>query len=78
MVNGQPVDGVDVPIEESTERWSEIKLEDGTTIRVKMTVVAVGRADSMYDDKGNPMYSIDMTPNVSIINVPERLRQKKN
>jgi hypothetical protein len=78
LVNGRPVDGADVPVVESIERWSEIKLEDGTILRVKLTVTAVGRADSEYDDKGNPMYSIDMVPQVSIIDVPDRLKRKTN
>jgi len=28
-----PVDGTVIPIKESTERWSDILLEDGTTLR---------------------------------------------
>jgi hypothetical protein len=30
-----PADGFDVPVEESTDRLSELKLEDGSILRVK-------------------------------------------
>jgi hypothetical protein len=78
MVNGRPVPGVDVPIEESNERWSDIKLEDGTMLRVKITVLSVGRADAEYDPNGYPMYSLDLAPVVTISHVPENLRRRKN
>jgi hypothetical protein len=77
-INGRPVPGVDVPIEESNERWSEVKLEDGTTLRVKMTVLSVGRADAEFDATGNPMYSVDMAPVIAVTYVPEHLRRKTN
>ncbi len=72
----QVVDGFDVPVEESNERWSEFKLEDGTTFKIKMTVVSAVRVDGQFDAQGNPMYVMNMTPIMALVDVPERLRKK--
>ena len=69
------VDAMDVPITESNERWSELKLEDGTIIRVKQSVATVARMDE-YDPEGNPVYVVRSTPTVAVIQVPEKLKQK--
>jgi len=76
QATNQTVDGVEVPVEESTERWSEFKLEDGTTFRVKMTVVSAVRIDGQFDPQGNPNYVMNMTPVIAVTEVPERLRKK--
>jgi hypothetical protein len=75
LPDGRIVDGVEVGIDEATERWSDIKLNDGTTIRVKMAVISAARTD-VYDPQGNPTYSLNMTPVIAVLNVPESLRQK--
>ena len=75
---GKIVDGVEVPVEESTERWSEIKLEDGTMIRVKQSVASVIRVDGTYDAEGNPLYVVRSAPSVAVVHVDERLRRKLN
>jgi hypothetical protein len=72
----QQVDGMEVPVEESTERWSEFKLEDGSVLRVKITVVSAVRLTGQYDPQGNPMYVLNMTPVIAITDVPDRLRRK--
>lgn len=76
LPTGQIADGVEVPIEESNERWSEIKLEDGTIIRVKLSMVSVVRVPGQYDQVGNPMYIMNMTPTIAILSVPDALRKK--
>ncbi len=76
LPTGQIADGIEVPIEESNERWSEIKLEDGTIIRVKLSMVSVVRVPGQYDQVGNPMYIMNMTPTIAILSVPENLRKK--
>lgn len=77
-IMGKLVDGVEVPVEESTERWSELKLEDGTIIRVKQSVAAVIRVDGQWDMEGNPMYIIKSAPAVAIVQVDEKYRRKVN
>lgn len=52
------VDAVEVAVEEATERWTDLKLADGTVIRIKTVVLAVLRLEGEYDPEGNPMYQI--------------------
>ncbi len=75
---GKIMNGVEVPIEESSEKWSEMKLEDGTIIRVKQSVAAVIRVDGQFDAEGNPLYVIKSAPAVAIVHVDENLRRKAN
>ena len=73
---GKMVDGMDVPIERSDERWSEFTLEDGTVIRAKINIASAVRVDGQYDTRGQPVYILNTSPTVSIINVPERLKRR--
>jgi hypothetical protein len=79
VVPGGPfVDAVEVPVSESSEKWSEYKLDDGTTIRLKQVMVEVLRATEHYDSDGVPMYSMKAQPVVSIVDVPDRLKKKSH
>ena len=73
---GSTVDGVEVPVSESTERWTEVNLEDGTVIRVKTTVIQAVRVTDKYDNDGNPQYLLKTAPVVTIVHVEEKLRRK--
>jgi hypothetical protein len=53
-----PVEGTEVQILESTERWSDIKLADGTTLHLKPVVLSVARIDGRYGPQDNPMYAV--------------------
>lgn len=55
---GGMVDAVEVGVEEATERWTDLKLADGTVIRIKTVVLTVLRLEGQYDQDGNPMYQI--------------------
>lgn len=78
LVPGGPfVDGVEILVDESSEKWSEYKLEDGTTIRLKQVLMEVIRT-SQYDPEGNPLYTIKAQPILSILDVPEKLKRKTN
>ncbi len=70
------VDAVEVPIEESTERWSEYKLEDGTIFRMKMNVLAVNRVPDQWDPQGNPLYAVNAAPMMIVVESPAHLRKK--
>ncbi len=76
LPSGEIVRGLEVPVEESNERWSEIKLEDGTVIRVKLNVISAVRVPGQFDQAGIPMYVMNMTPTIAILSVPENLRKK--
>ena len=51
---GKDMDVWDVPIEESIERWTELRLEDGAVLRVKVVVSNVFRLLDK-DEQGNPI-----------------------
>lgn len=74
--DGRSVDGVEVPIRESSERWSEFVLEDGSVVRSKLAVMSFTRVDGEFDPDGNPVYITKATPLQIVVNSPEALRQK--
>jgi hypothetical protein len=76
LPSGENVEAAEVEVEESTERWSEFRLRDGTILRGKVTILSVTRVDGHYDPQGNPMYQMNISPVMAVSNVPERLRKK--
>jgi hypothetical protein len=72
------LDGFEVPVDSSNEKWSEFKLEDGTLIRAKVNMVSAIRVDGEYDPAGNPLYALNMAPAIAIIETPEHLRKKES
>jgi len=72
---GPLVDATDVPVKESTERWTEIVLEDGSTIRIKPTILGAVRVEGQYDQEGNPMYLVKSSLNSVVANCPAHLRK---
>ena len=46
---------------EAKERWSEYRLADGTTLRLKPVMIAVFRADGQYTSDGEPVYNMKST-----------------
>lgn len=67
---------VPVDVAESKTAWSEFKLEDGTTVRVKGVLIDVKKAVDQYAADGKPVYIAQMTL-VNDFVVPEELMQKK-
>jgi hypothetical protein len=45
LPDSPPVDAVDVQVKESTERWSEVQLEDGTVLRVRPSILGALRVE---------------------------------
>lgn len=43
LPTGKIGEGFEVPVEETTERWSDVTLEDGTHLRLKTTVLSATR-----------------------------------
>ena len=69
------VDATEVPLIESVERWTELKLTDGSVLRVKPVITNVLRIDNEYDPQGNPFYAIQGGQTMVIGSVPEHLRK---
>jgi hypothetical protein len=78
LPDGRVVDGVEVQVDSSNERWSEIELADGTKLRLKLAVLNAIRAKDAFDLQGNPIYTINMTPVMAIVEVPASLKKKGN
>ncbi len=66
---------MEVPVKESTERWTEIELEDGSIIRLKTTVLSAIRIDGEWDPEGNPMYVLKAGQVMVVASTPDGLRK---
>jgi hypothetical protein len=69
-----PMEGVEVSVKESTERWTDVLLEDGTSIRLKPSVISAIRMIGQFDPEGNPMYALKAGQILTIVSAPEELR----
>jgi hypothetical protein len=76
LPSGGNAEATEVQVEESTERWSEFQLQDGTILRAKATILSAARVDGQYDPLGNPMYHVNVAPVMTVVSVPDRLRKK--
>ena len=56
--HGNEAEGDVINVQETTERWADIRLVDGTTFRIKVVVDEVVRLDGKKDEEGNPIYSV--------------------
>ncbi len=66
---GKTREGVSVSVEESIEHWTIIKLEDGTTIRMKPVATDVVRLVGEYDNEGQPVYLVK-SANILTLRIP--------
>ena len=79
--DGQPRKAEVISFKTDHEEWNSYRLEDGTTIRVKVTAVRIAkllRADSddpEYMPTGEPVYNVQHKVEV-MADVPEFLYQK--
>jgi hypothetical protein len=69
-------EGYEVQVEESTERWSEFTLQDGTVIRAKLMLASAVRTEGQFDPMGNPLYVTNVAPILTIVSVAEQYRKK--
>jgi hypothetical protein len=51
----------EIEVIEAKERWSEYRLADGTTMRIKSVVIAVFREDGHQTPDGEPVYNMKST-----------------
>ncbi len=72
---GRQVDATPVDVNQSSERWNEYLMEDGTLLKMKLVLKKVLRVDGEFDAEGNPVYIMQST-NVSSITSPDNLRHK--
>ncbi|MHB8654322.1 MAG: hypothetical protein ACYDA9_10625 [Terriglobia bacterium] len=70
-----PKDGFEVGVSESTEKWTEVTLTDGTSIRLKASILSAIRIEGEYDPKGNPAYAIQIQSMITVVDSPEHLKK---
>jgi hypothetical protein len=56
-----PQNTTEIEILEAKERWSEYRLADGTTLRLRPVMIAVFRADGQCTPDGDPVYDMKST-----------------
>ena len=74
--SGMPVEGTVIDILESRERFSEIRLADGTILKTKMVSVEVVRMKDHWDPDGNPVYHVKSQNLVVASVVPDELKRR--
>lgn len=72
---GPLVDGYEISVDATSEKWSNYKLSDGAEIRLKQVILEVVRPIGMYDADGNPIYVVKAQPIVSVIEAPDHLKK---
>lgn len=65
----------DVDFEAIKEEWNEYKLSDGSKLKVKLVLIGVKRLKK-YQPDGKPIYIINSTNVVRVVDVPEKLKGK--
>ena len=65
----------DIDFNEQHEGWDVYKLEDGTTLKVKLVLHGVKRLKKWGPD-GSPIYLINTTNIVRAVKVPKELKAK--
>jgi hypothetical protein len=78
LPSGLEGEGTEVQIIESTERWSEFTLDDGTVLRLKMVVASFIKADNVFDGDGNPVYAVKGGPQINFISVRDEFKRQGN
>jgi hypothetical protein len=76
LPDGSKLNGTEVGVDESTERWTDLALNDGTKLRVKQAILQVIRLDGQYDPEGNPLYVIKGMPMMFLVSAPNNLKRK--
>ena len=60
----------------TAEHWTEVFVDDGTVIKLKLVITDVYRVDGEYDAEGNPVYSV-RSQNILRVDSPEKLRREE-
>ncbi len=71
---GKQVEASPVEVNQSSERWNDYILEDGTLLKMKLVLKKVLRVDSEYDAEGNPVYVMQST-NVTSVSASKNLKR---
>ena len=73
--DGTPREGEDIPILESLEKTSEVRLADGTILYVKAAPISVVRVSGIWDAFNNPTYMVQSNTVVGVKQCPPELKK---
>ena len=73
-LGGNQVPAASIEVNQSSERWNEYLLEDGTVLKMKIVLKKVYRVDNEYDAEGNPVYVMQST-NITSLTSPGNLKK---
>jgi len=72
--NGSLIDAEEIDFDVEHEPWTVLKLKDGTTIRVRVSVIKVIRFDQWDPFTGDPQYVVQ-SQNQMRAQVPSKLKK---
>jgi hypothetical protein len=75
MMQRDLMEAEDIDFTEEKEPWNVYKLSDGTTLKIKLVLRGVKRLKKFAPD-GNPIYVINATNVLRVVDVPKELRMK--
>ena len=71
---GREADAVPMEVNQSSEKWNEYFLEDGSIVKMKLVLKKVLKVENEYDGEGNPVYVMQST-NVTSVSAPKNLKK---
>jgi len=74
LPNGTVADAEEVDFDAVSEPWATFKLNDGTTLKIRILLGKVLRLD-MHNPDGDPVYQIFANNQVRAVNVPKELKK---
>lgn len=74
--DGKEHETTPVEVSESTERWSDYTLEDGTKVKIKPVLISIDRVVGEFDALGNPVYVVSAQPVMAVVATDDSLKRK--
>lgn len=74
LQTGALADAVEIGVKESTERWTDVTLDDGSTLKIKTVIMGALRVEGQWDPEGNPLYMVKANQ-VMAVSAPDHLRK---
>lgn len=73
--NGKEVEAEIIDINQSSEKWNEYLLDDGTSVRMKLVLQKAYKILGEFDNHGNPIYFFEST-NIPTLDCPDDVKRK--
>lgn len=73
---GNLVEGTEVGVAESIERFCDVHLADGTRLRAKLGISSAVRLHDQWDDQGNPIYLVKSQNFITVADSPDEFKRR--